>query len=191
MLTASEITLLLHRIREGDRGALDSLIPLVYDELHRVAAGQIRRDRSSNLTLQPTALVHEAFLRLFGSAVLSFNDRSHFLGIVSRVMRQVLVDAARRRRALKRGCGLQVTIKDVADVTGRPMVDLLAIDEALERLGREDPRMVQLIEMRFFAGMTAEDTAEGLGESVHIVRHEIRYALARLRQMLDSGAARK
>jgi RNA polymerase sigma factor (TIGR02999 family) len=189
MITASEITLLLHRIREGDRAALDALIPLVYDELRRLAAGQIRRDRS-NLTLQPTALVHEAFLRLFGSDVVSFNDRSHFLGIVSRVMRQVLVDAARRRRALKRG-GLQVTIKDVADVTGRPMIDLLAIDEALERLGREDPRMVQLIEMRFFAGMTAEDTAEVLGESVHVVRHEIRYALARLRQMLDSGAARK
>jgi len=190
MITASEITLLLRRIREGDRAALDALIPLVYNELHRLAVGQISRDRS-NLSLQPTALVHEAFLRLFGSAVVSFNDRSHFLGIVSRVMRQVLVDAARRRRALKRGCGLQVTIKDIADVTGRPMVDLLTIDEALERLGREDPRMVQLIEMRFFAGMTAEDTAEVLGESVHVVRHEIRYALARLRQMLDSGAARK
>ena len=190
MVTASEITLLRRRIRDGDRAALDVLIPVVYDELRRLAASQIRRDRS-NLTLQPTALVHEAFLRLFGSAVLSFNDRSHFLGIASRVMRQVLVDAARKRRALKRGSGLQVTIEDVADAAGRPVIDLLAIDEALERLGREDPRMVQLVEMRFFAGMTAEDTAEALGESVHVVRHEIRYVLARLRQTLDSGAARK
>ena len=182
----TDITLLLHRIREGDRAALDALIPLVYSELHRLAANHIKRDRS-NLTLQPTALIHEAFLRLFGSSAPSFQDRSHFLGIVSRVMRQVLVDSARRRQALKRGGGLQVTLEDVADTAGRPAVDLLAIDQALERLGREDPRMVQLVEMRFFAGMTAEETAEALGDSVHAVRHGVRYALATLRRDLDTS----
>jgi len=182
----ADITLLLHRIRDGDRAALDALIPQVYSELHRLAANHLKRDRS-NLTLQPTALIHEAFLRLFGSSAPSFQDRAHFLGIVSRVMRQVLVDSARRRQALKRGAGLQVTLEDVADHAGHPVVDLLAIDQALERLGREDPRMVQLIEMRFFAGMTAEETAAALGDSVHVVRHGVRYALATLRRDLDTS----
>ncbi len=186
MGTTADITLLLRRIREGDRAALDALIPLVYNELHRLALNQIKRDRT-NLTLQPTALIHEAFLRLFGSSPPLFHDRSHFLGIVSRVMRQVLVDASRRRQALKRGSGLQVMLEDVADASGGPAIDLLAINQALERLGQEDPRMVQLIEMRFFAGMTAEETAEALGDSVHVVRHGIRYALATLRRALDTS----
>lgn len=186
MESAPAITLLLRRIREGDRAALDALIPLVYSELHRLAVNQIRADRA-NLTLQPTALIHEAFLRLFGSSAPSFEDRAHFLGVVSRVMRQVLVDSARKRQALKRAGGLRVTLEDVPGAAGSPVVDLLAIDQALERLGREDPRMVQLIEMRFFAGMTAEETAEALGDSVHVVRHGIRYALATLRRDLDTS----
>jgi len=181
-----DITLLLNRVREGDRAALDALIPLVYGELHRLAAYQMRRDRYS-LTLQPTALVNEAFLRLFGSSVPSFNDRSHFLGIVSRVMRQVLVDYARKRQAQKRGSGLQVPLEDVAAEPGRPTADLLAIDQALDRLEHEGPRLVQLIEMRFFAGMTAEETAAALGESAHVVRHDLRYAMARLRRDLDTA----
>ena len=180
----AEITQLLHRIRQGDRAALDVLVPLVYGELHRLAANQMRRDRFS-MTLQPTALINEAFLRVFGSSVPSFQDRSHFLGIVSRVMRQVLVDHARRRLAQKRGSGLQVSLKHVAEGPGRSAVDLLAIDDVLERLGREDPRLLTLVEMRFFAGMTAEETAAALGESVNVVRHDIRYALACLRRDLD------
>jgi len=179
-----DITLLLHRAREGDRAALDALIPLVYDELHRIAAVQMRQDRAS-LTLQPTALVNEAFLRLFGAAMPSFNDRAHFLGIMARVMRQVLVDHARKRQAQKRGGGLQVTLDDVAAASGTAPADLLAINEALDRMGGRDPRLVRLIEMRFFAGMTAEETAAALGESAHAIRHDLRYAMACLRRDLD------
>jgi RNA polymerase sigma-70 factor, ECF subfamily len=181
----SEITRLLHRVRDGDRAALEVLIPQVYDELHRMAAAQMSRDRAS-VTLQPTALVNEAFLRLFGTSVPSFNDRSHFLGIVSRVMRQVLVDYARKRRSQKRGSGLQVSL-EVVEEAGRPALDLIEVDDALERLGREDPRLVTLVEMRFFAGMTAEESAAALGESAHVVRHDLRYALASLRRDLDTS----
>ena len=184
------ITQLLDRIRAGDRAALDVLVPLVYSELHRLAADQMHRDRFS-VTLQPTALIHEAFLRLFGKAVPTFNDRSHFLGIVSRVMRQVLVDHARRRRAQKRGHGLQVSLESVVEDPAWPAIDLLAINDVLERLGREDPRLLTLIEMRFFAGMTAEETAVALGESVNVVRHDIRYALACLRRDLDPARLKK
>jgi RNA polymerase sigma-70 factor (ECF subfamily) len=184
------ITKLLDRIRGGDRAALDILVPLVYNELHRLAADQMHRDRFS-ITLQPTALIHEAFLRIFGSSVPSFNDRSHFLGIVSRVMRQVLVDHARRRRAQKRGRGLQVSLEGVVEEPTHPAIDLLEMNDVLERLGREDPRLLTLVEMRFFAGMTAEETAEALGESVNVVRHNIRYALASLRRDLDPTRARK
>jgi RNA polymerase sigma factor (TIGR02999 family) len=179
-----DITLLLRRIGEGDRGALDALIPLVYGELHRLAANQMHGDRF-DLTLEPTALVNEAFLRIFGNSDPSFNDRAHLLGIVSRVMRQVLVDHARRRRAQKRGNGLRISLDDVAEEPGISAIDLLAINEVLERLGLEDKRLLTLIEMRFFAGMTAEETAAALGESVNVVRHDLRYALSWLRRDLD------
>src|SRR5450432_3418100 len=171
----SEITSLLHRVRGGDPAALDRLLPLVYSELHRLAASQMRRD-FANVTLQPTALVNEAFLRLFGNTAPDFHDRAHFLGIVSRVMRQVLVDYARARRAEKRGPGLQIPLDDSAISAPLPSAD---------RLAAEDPRLVTLIEMRFFAGMTAEETADALNQSVHVVRHEIRYALAWLRRALQ------
>ena len=180
----SEITSLLHRVRGGDPAALDRLLPLVYSELHRLAASQMRRD-FANVTLQPTALINEAFLRIFGNATPDFHDRAHFLGIVSRVMRQVLVDYARARRAEKRGPGLQIPLDDSAISAPLPSADLLAIDEAMNRLAAEDPRLVTLIEMRFFAGMTAEETADALNQSVHVVRHEIRYALAWLRRALQ------
>jgi RNA polymerase sigma factor (TIGR02999 family) len=178
-----EITSLLHRARAGDKEALDRLFPLVYSELHRLAASEMRRD-FSNVTLQPTALINEAILRIFGDAVPDFHDRAHFLGIVSRVMRQVLVDYARARRAQKRGPGLQIPLDDSTPAP-QDHADLLAIDEAMNRFAAEDPHLVTLIEMRFFAGMTAEETAAALNRSVHVVRHEIRYALAWLRRALD------
>ena len=181
----AEITSLLHRARDGDPQALDLLLPLVYSELHRLADSQMRRDFSS-VTLQPTALINEAFLRIFGNAVPDFHDRAHFLGIVSRVMRQVLVDYARTRRARKRGPGLQIPLDDSSIPAPQTHPDLLAIDEAMNRLAAEDPHLVTLIEMRFFAGMTAEETADALNQSVHVVRHEIRYALAWLRHALES-----
>lgn len=181
----SHITLLLHRARDGDHNALDELLKIVYPELHRLAANELRRDWSCH-TLQPTALVNEAFLKLFGTTTPAFHDRCHFLGIVAHVMRQVLVDHARARRAQKRGGTLQVPLGH-AIAYGQPAItDLLAVNEALDLLGREDARLLTLVEMRFFAGMTAEETADAIGESVNVVRHDLRYAQARLRRTLDT-----
>jgi len=176
------ITLLLGRVREGDREALDQLLPLVYGELHRLARSALRRDRGLH-TLQPTALLNEAFLRLFGRQLPEFSDRAHFLGVAARVMRQVLVDYARTQGALKRGAGLQVELPANL-AAGGPAGSLVELDQALERLGQEDARLVRLVEMRFFAGMTAEETAEATAESVHVVRHDLRYAQARLRRLM-------
>ena len=181
----SPITALLARAREGQIQALNDLLPLVYDELHRLADAALRRDRSGH-TLQPTALVHEAYLRLFGDQAPAFNDRAHFLGIAARVMRQVLVDYARSRRAQKRGAGLQLPL--TGDLAAPQHGGLIEVDAALDKLNKEDPRLVTLIEMRFFAGMTAEETATARSESVHAVRHDLRYAQARLRRILEGAS---
>jgi RNA polymerase sigma factor (TIGR02999 family) len=181
----SEITVLLGRIREGDQQALNQLVPLVYGELHRIARSALRGDRNQH-TLQPTALLNEAFLRLFGGTSPQFSDRAHFLGISARIMRQVLVDYARGRAAQKRGPGLQVEFQESL-AQAAPVGDLLEVDQALDRLNAEDPRLVVLIEMRFFAGMTAEETAEARSESVNVVRHDLRYAQARLRRLLGGS----
>lgn len=176
------ITALLGRARGGDAVALNQLLPMVYDELHRLARTALRREREHH-TLQPTALLHEAFIRLFGGPPPEFSDRAHFLGITARIMRQVLVDYARTRGAQKRGAELQVEFQE-ALTSASPVGDLLELDEALGRLGQEDPRLVTLIEMKFFAGMTAEEIAEARSESVHVIRHDLRYAQARLRRLL-------
>jgi RNA polymerase sigma factor (TIGR02999 family) len=182
----AEITLLLHRVRGGDREALDTLISVVFDQLHRLAANQLRAGWPG-LTLQPTALINEAFLRLFSTTAPSFEDRAHFLGIVARVMRQVLIDETRLRHAQKRNAGVRVTLDEAVAGQGLAAIDLLAIDEALQRLGRSEAHLASLVEMRFFAGMTAEEIALSLGESVHVVRHDLRYALARLRRDLKTA----
>lgn len=186
---SSDITNLLRRLHDGDRDALETLAPLIYDELHRIAERELRRDRS-NHTLQTTALVHEVFLRIFGENSPSFNDRAHFLGVVARVMRQVLVDYARARKAKKRGGGLPLSIVGEHRTPAPALIDILAVDQALDELSSEDAHLVQLIEMRYFAGMTAEEAAAVLNQSVHVVRHDLRYALARLRQQLDPNHAK-
>ncbi len=180
---ATSITALLAQARSGQAEAVDNLLPLIYHELHRLAQSALRRERP-NHTLQPTALLHEAFLRLFGNEPPPFADRAHFLGIAARVMRQVLVDYARARSAQKRGPQHQVPLEENLAIV-RPSLNLLDLDEALEKLGQEDPRLVILIEMRFFAGMTANEIAEARSESVHTIRHDLRYAQARLRRILD------
>jgi len=183
----SSITALLKRASIGDSRAQNDLFPLVYDELRRLARSALRHDRPDH-TLQPTALLHEAYLRLFGNQQPDFHDRAHFLGIAARAMRQILVDYARNRKAQKRGGGLQLQF-DEKLASYRSPGDVLELDWALEKLGKEDPRLVALIEMRFFAGMTAEETAAARAESVHVVRHDLRYAQARLRRMIDSPPA--
>lgn len=175
---AMPITEMLQRIHAGDEGALRAVIPLVYDELKKLAAGHLRRE-SKGRQLETTALVHEAFLRLSGTRHPSYENRAHFFGIASRLMRQILVDMARARATGKRG-GLEVQLDEVGAPQWRDHSMLLAINDALERLGQRDPLKMQLIEMRFFGGMTAEESAAVLGMSVHTVRRELRLGQALL-----------
>ena len=168
-------------MHEGDAQALDAVIPLVYDELKKLAAGHLRRERHSR-ALDTTALVHEAFLRLARGQQPSYQNRAHFFGIASRLMRQVLVDMARARTTAKRGAGEEVPLADLADIGARADQSLLLIDDALCRLAHTSPLKVQLIEMRYFGGMTAEESAAALSMSVHVVRRELRFAQAWLRK---------
>ena len=172
-----QITELLQRVHAGDQQALHTVIPLVYDELKKLAAGHLKREGKAR-PLETTALVHEAFLRLARGEHPSYENRAHFYGIASRLMRQILVDMARSRSREKRSAMREVRLAEIADLGREPDESLLAMDDALERLGRSDPLKVQLIEMRYFGGMTAEESAAALGKSVHIVRRELRLAQA-------------
>jgi RNA polymerase sigma factor (TIGR02999 family) len=174
-------------MREGDRAALEELMPLVYGELRRIARSFIRRQRAGH-TLQPTALVNEAFLKLFHGAEPHAADRAHFLALMARVMRQVLVDHARQQLAIKRG-GREQNIPwethiDVGDERAGEPVKLLDLHRALEALERDEPALAQVIEAHYFGGMTAEETSLALDRSVHIVRHQLRVARAWLRREL-------
>jgi RNA polymerase sigma factor (TIGR02999 family) len=172
-----QITELLQRVHAGDQQALHLVIPLVYGELKKLAAGHLRREGRTR-ALDTTPLVHEAFLRLARGRHPSYENRAHFYGIASRLMRQVLVDLARARAADKRSVVKEVPLADIADLGRQPDESLLAMDDALRRLALTDPLKVQLIEMRFFGGMTAEESATVLSISVHVVRRELRLAQA-------------
>jgi len=163
-----EITRLLHAAVGGDREALDRLVPLVYEDLHRLAHRQLGREGGGH-TLQTTGLVHEAYMKLAGGKVNAAN-RSHFLAIAARAMRQVLVDYARRRKAEKRGSGVAaVTLNDGEQGVDMSADDLLALDEVLDQL---EPRQRQVVELRFFGGMEEKDIAEALGISERTVRRD-------------------
>jgi RNA polymerase sigma-70 factor (ECF subfamily) len=183
-----ELTELLHRI-PGDLNAMNALMPLVYGELKKLAKAHLRRE-SRAIPFEATALVHEAFLRLAAGRHPAYENRAHFYGIASRLMRQVLVDTARAKTAEKRSAQQEVPISDVRDCAPRPDRSLLALDDALQWLEKEDARKARLIEMRFFGGMTAEESSVALSIPVHIVRRELRLAQAWLRmQMAGSDAA--
>ena len=184
-----EITMLLQRVREGDQDALNDVIPLVYTELKRLARAHLRRE-GKPIPLETTGLVHEAFLKLAAGRHPSYESRAHFYGIASRLMRQVLVDTARATTAEKRGAGQEVAVADLPDCAPQPNRPLLAMEEALERLERADPLKGQLIEMRYFGGMTAEETSLALSLPVHIVRRELRLGQAWLRRDMASESAR-
>jgi RNA polymerase sigma-70 factor (ECF subfamily) len=181
----SPVPQLLERLRSGDQSVLNDLVTALYDDLRRIAARHLRGERPEH-TLQTTALVHEAYLKLFGDAPREFAGRPHFLAVASRAMRQVLVDYARARATKKRsGEGAPWTMSLAAESdAGIEQLELLELDRALEALHGEDKSLAQLIEMRYFGGMTAEETAEALGQSVHIVRHDLRLAQAWLRREL-------
>ncbi len=170
-----------------DERALNELVTVLYSELRRIAARQLRGERPCH-TLQTTGLVHEAYLKLAGTGQRGFSDRVHFLAVASRVMRQVLVDYARARATQKRDANATLMLTGCAEVegaTGLGAVELLDLDSALEGLTQEDPSLTGLIEMRYFGGMSAEETAEVLGQSVHVVRHDLRLAQAWLRRKLS------
>jgi RNA polymerase sigma-70 factor, ECF subfamily len=176
-----DITELLQRVHSGDQEALNEVIPLVYSELKKLAAAHLRREGDAQ-PLETTALVHEAFLRMAGARHPPYENRSHFYGIASRLMRQVLVDGARARSAEKRSSAAEVALTDIPDLGHQRDGTLLALDDALERLASTDALKVQLVEMRYFGGMTAEESAEALSMSAHTVRRELRLAQAWLRK---------
>jgi len=157
------------------------VIPLVYDELKKLARSHLRREVKA-VPLETTALVHEAFLKLAGSRHPTYENRAHFFGIASRLMRQILVDLARSRAAEKRDAAKEVALADVPDWVSPPNRHLLAMDDALKQLESIDPLKAQLIEMRYFGGMTAEETSTALSKPVHLVRRELRLAQAWLRK---------
>ena len=165
-----EITALLRAWRDGDRAAMDDLAPLVYDALHAIAERQLRRERQGH-TLTPTALVHEAWLRLAGQRA-DLRDRTHFLAVASRVMRRVLVDHARRGLAGKRVPDARPTLDLAAASPDEWAVTMIALDDALEQLAAVEPRLVRVVEMRFFGGLTEEEAAEVLGVSARTVHRD-------------------
>jgi RNA polymerase sigma-70 factor, ECF subfamily len=179
-----QITELLKRVHEGDPQALRAVIPLVYGELKKLAAGHLRREGRAQ-RLETTALVHEVFLRLARGQHPSYEDRSHFYGIASKLMRQILVEMARSRATHKRNVMAEVQLAGIADVGRQPDESVLAIDDALERLARIDPLKAELIQMRFFGGMTAEESATVLSLSVHSVRRHLRLAQAWLHKEMS------
>jgi RNA polymerase sigma-70 factor, ECF subfamily len=178
-----QITELLQRVHAGDQEAMQTVIPLVYNELKKLAAGHLRREGKAR-ALETTALVHEAFLRLAQGQQPTYENRSHFYGIASRLMRQVLVDLARARAAQKRSAMEEVPLAEIGELGRKADQSLLIMDEALERLERADPLKLRLIEMRYFGGMTAEESAIALSMSVHVVRRELRLAQAWLHKEL-------
>jgi RNA polymerase sigma factor (TIGR02999 family) len=180
-----DFTLLLRAWGEGDRQALDRLAPLVYRELHRLARGYMAHERP-NHTLQATALVHEAYLRLVGTRQVHWQDRSHFLAISARAMRQILVDHSRSRASRKHGRGQ--TLLQFDETLGIPEIShshLQELDDALKRLAELDPRKSQVVELRFFGGLSLEETAEALKVSPRTVRRDWRLARAWLYRELS------
>ena len=181
---AHEVTRLLHQISGGDASAVERLVPLIYAELRQIAERAMRHERSDH-TLQPTALVHEAFLRLVGKPDLSWESRAHFLNIAAQAMRRVLLMHARERRAGKRGGGLdRVTLDEQLMGSAERGVDLIGLDESLERLAAVFPRKARVVELRFFAGLGIEETARVLEISPATVKREWDFARAWIRRDL-------
>jgi RNA polymerase sigma factor (TIGR02999 family) len=181
------VTELLRAWSDGDNAALEQLIPLMEAELRRLARGYMGHERQGH-TLQTTALVNEAFLRLTDARHIRWQDRAHFLGISARLMRRVLVDYARRRGFHKRGGGAQrVTLHEAVVPTSDPALDIVALDRALEALEKSDSRKSRIVELRFFGGLSVEETAEVLKVSTDTVKRDWRLAKLWLLRELEGG----
>ena len=173
-----DVTRLLVRLTDGDRAVLDDLLPLIYGELRRLAGGYLRRERQGH-TLEPTALVHEAYLRMVDQTQVRWQNRAHFFGVAAQMMRRILVDHARAHQAEKRGGEAQIlSLDENIDVSGERSAELVALDEALERLAELDPEKSRVVELRFFGGLSVEETAEVLGVSAPTVKRHWRMAKA-------------
>ena len=172
--STNEITKILHNWQGGDSAALDALVPVVYKELRRLAHCELRKERP-NHTLQSAALVHEAYFRLLGQNPPQWESRTHFFAIAAQLMRQILVDYARRRRASKRGSGVcMLTLEDAVALPQRKDkdVDVIALDDALNTLAELDPRQSRVVELRFFAGLSLEETSEVMGIATATVQRD-------------------
>jgi RNA polymerase sigma factor (TIGR02999 family) len=182
---AAQITQLLASMKDGDPSAAEKLMPLVYDEFRALAARHLRRERS-NHTLQPTALVHEAYLRLIDQTRVDWKGRTHFFAVGAQAIRRILVDHARNRNRQKRGGGAgKVTLDEAVALAPQRQEEILALDEAMEKLAKLDPRQAQVVEMRFFGGLSVEEVATVLGVSKRTVEGDWTMARAWLMRELS------
>jgi RNA polymerase sigma factor (TIGR02999 family) len=186
-LQTGEFTILLRQCSGGNKEALDALTPVIYAELKRLAAGCMRQERPA-VTLQPTALIHEAYLRLVDQHLPDFQSRAHFFGVTARIMRQILISAARRRSAEKRGGGHRIEMPADVPIPAAQSEELLAVDEALERLAAQDERKARVVELKYFGGLSREEIAEALGLSLATVKRDIALGEAWLRRALTGGS---
>ena len=181
------VTRLLAAWHKGDAAATDELMTAVYDELRRIAYGYLRQERDGH-TLQPTALVHEAYLRLVDDTQVHWRSRAHFYGVAAKVMRRVLVDHARTHAAAKRGAGVEaLPLEAVGEIATPGGVDYVALDGALQQLARIAPRQSEVVELRFFGGLTAQETAETLQVSERTVMGDWKFARSWLKRELETG----
>jgi len=189
MAASGEITQRLLALRDGDEGALDQLVPLVYERLHEMAHARLR-GQEPGASLDTTSLVHEAYLRLVDQSRAEWRDRNHFFAVAATAMRQIVVDRARRRGALKRGAGVRAALLDDAAQGMAPRTEeILAVDEALGQLGAISERLAKMVELRFFVGLSIEETAEILGLDARTVNRDWRVARALLFRALTGDPA--
>jgi RNA polymerase sigma factor (TIGR02999 family) len=183
-----DVTRLLGQLRAGNQDVADQLVPLIYDELRRIAGAQMRRERAGH-TLQATAVVHEAYMRLAGEQEIQWQNRAHFFGIAARTMRRVLLDYARQHHAVRRGGegARKVDIDAELLIADDRLEDVVALDEVLARLTEMDPEQGRIVELRFFAGLNVEETAEVMGISPRTVKREWRLAKAWLDRELTTA----
>ena len=184
----SEVTALLEQYTNGNREVLDELLPLVYNELRRLAHSYLRRERK-DLTLQTTALVHEAYLKLIDQRSVNFQNRAQFFALSAQAMRRILLDNARRHLAAKRGKGEKILLEDAPEISVETDENLIALDMALRELEQFDAKQSKIIELRYFGGLTIEETAEVLKISPATVKREWTFARAWLYQKLSGSAA--